>query len=614
MWRCFGVNKKYLYITLRVYAIIFPVIMFIALESINPASSAGLFNDIRAHIFSLLLSVFLLGLMSLAVYSIVGKVVISYGIVALVWLILYIINHFKFMITGGVLVPSDILLAGAATQMAGDDTIRITISFVLRILIFVASFIPLCFVTFDVKFLKRIIILPVVLLTFLVFFTGNFAMSRVFPAFGLLEGTVSERYRDHGLILGFYSEWVRMRNTETPDIHFSDFFIIQHTPPTNVQPNVIVIMSEAFVDPTLMYNLTFSQNPIPNFQRLSQEHLSGRVVVPVFGGGTAGTEFEFLSGLAHEFFGSRFYMPFENMARYFAREHTTALPWLFRNNGYRTIAVHPYYREFYNRHVIYPLIGFDEFITIEDMPSAPIRGDFISDEYFTNRIIEQIILAQEANEPLFLFGISMQNHWCFSPTKYEGLELNVVAESPKLNANQLGYVNSLLQGLFDADKQLGRLVEFVEGLDTPTIIVFFGDHQPILGQHEELIFQSLGFLTHQEEFLWDLEDRVKMFTTPYLVWANYDLNTEPWGDISTFFLGALVAQASGINLNYHYAYILAASEYFRAFTNELYLNPYNNFRAGGWRMAIYPHIMAFRSLWMTNVYGDISGLSQLISP
>ena len=61
-------------------------------------------------------------------------------------------------------------------------------------------------------------------------------------------------------------------------------------------PNIVFVQLESFIDPTLIKEAKFSQDPIPNFRKLSQESLSGNINVPVTGGGTARTEFEVLTG------------------------------------------------------------------------------------------------------------------------------------------------------------------------------------------------------------------------------------------------------------------------------------------------------------------------------
>ena len=594
------------------YVVLYPLLLFIALESINPASSAGLMASPFGNILSILVSVLFLTMFGAFFFGLTGSVSFSYSLVGLIWLIIYVVNHFKLAITGGVFVPTDILVAGAAMAVMEDGSINITFSLVLRILIVIALCVPLFFVRYKLQFRRRLLASWIVAFIFLIFFSGTFAVDHTIPRLRLNKGTISDRYRDNGLIMGFYSALIEHLTPTRVDNRF--LYLLTEEPlysPLVMEPaiqlqqppNVIVIMSEAFMDPTILYNLSFSRYPIPNFRRLSEGNISGNILVPVYGGGTANTELEFIAATPHIFFGSRFYVPFENPSVYFTDPIYSTLPWMFREQGYRTIAVHPFYGDFFNRNDIYPLLGFEQFIAAEDMPYALYKGPFISDEYFTDRIIEQILIAEDADQPLFLFGISMQNHWGFDAMKYDTLDLDVMTDSPYLDSDELQIINSYLQGIFDADKQLGRLADFVESRNTPTIIVFFGDHLPILGLHEDRIFERLGWLTSQDDHLWELEDRIKIFTTPYLVWSNFKLETEDWGDMSAFLLSAHVAYASGINLNRHFHYALNARRHFRGITNELYLDYYGVFHLA-WPHRSDLHVLAFEALWYSKFFGN----------
>src|SRR5690606_16308179 len=72
-------------------------------------------------------------------------------------------------------------------------------------------------------------------------------------------------------------------------------------PLSNRKPHIIMVMSEAFWDPTEMENVEFNQDPLPNFHALQEKYTSGNLLVPVFGGSTANTEFESLTGYSVNF-------------------------------------------------------------------------------------------------------------------------------------------------------------------------------------------------------------------------------------------------------------------------------------------------------------------------
>jgi len=411
-------------------------------------------------------------------------------------------------------------------------------------------------------------------------------------------------YRDTGLVLGFHTAMMQdaaHRRLMAEMVEFSESFL-QYAPVMesrdDVRPNVIVIMSESFADPTTFGDINFSTNPVSNFHRLAQTSISGNVIVPVFGGGTSNTELEFLSGTPMFMMGGGYYIPYASPWRYFSENLYTAMPWLFRDNGYRTVTIHPNYVGFYNRDRVLPRLGFETLIFREDMPNAPIKGRYISDEYFTDRIIEQIIYAEELGEPLFLFGISMQNHWEFFEDKYDDFPTDITATS-SLGAAETGIFNTYLQGIFDADRELGRLIEFIDSRDTPTIVVFFGDHLPILGGHDDVIYYDLGFVSTPHSWDWSLQDRANKFSTPYLVWDNMGLAGDDWGDLSVYFLAANVLRHSGIAINRYWQEVLYLSTYFRALTDNHFLDIYGQFHNLGY-VWYRPYVRAYAGLTYSN--------------
>ena len=598
-------EKKGIQRGLLVYAAIFSVILFFAIESLNPTSTAGLMAQPFANFGIIMLSALFILLASAMVFTFVGSVFWAYALVSAVLGVGYIVNSIKLIIAGQVFVPTDLMIAREAAAVAGFEVITIERVLILRILLVALLHLPLLFLKFCPDFQKRFVAFSGVLAAFLLFFATDFSANRIMPAFGIKnESSLTALYRDVGFIMGFHRAFVEHNARSVVAFGAAqtalDFFggplSAKFLPSNNpdLAPNVIVIMSESFMLPTDIYNLEFSVEPAANFSALAKEHISANVVVPVFGGRTANTEFEFLTGAAQFFMGSAYYIPYNNIEQYFFRDINTAMPHLFRENGYRTVALHPYQKNFYNRDRIYPRLGFDEYICSDSMPNAIQKGWYISDESFTDAIIEQIIYAQNKDTPLFLFGVSMQNHWELWGSKYQDWPLDITAQSHKLSDYELGTVNSFLQGIYDADKQLGRLIDFIEQSQTPTIVVFFGDHMPLIGP-SSAILEELGYISSQHVWLWNENDKEKMFTTPYLVWSNYVNTDEDWGTLSTFLLGARVLQHSGIKLNNYWRSILYTSNYFRGLTENHYIDIYGNFlNLSGVREK--EHIMALQAL------------------
>ncbi|MBO7729622.1 MAG: hypothetical protein J6S31_02060, partial [Lachnospiraceae bacterium] len=74
--------------------------------------------------------------------------------------------------------------------------------------------------------------------------------------------------------------------------------------PLENMPNIIMVQLESFFDITRMDNLSFSRDPIPYFRELMETCNSGYLDVPSIGAGTSNTEFEVLTGMNLDNFGS----------------------------------------------------------------------------------------------------------------------------------------------------------------------------------------------------------------------------------------------------------------------------------------------------------------------
>ena len=60
---------------------------------------------------------------------------------------------------------------------------------------------------------------------------------------------------------------------------------IKKTKEKNTDVNILFLQLETFIDPTEVNFLSFSEDPIPNFRKLSQEYSSGYYKVPAVGAG-----------------------------------------------------------------------------------------------------------------------------------------------------------------------------------------------------------------------------------------------------------------------------------------------------------------------------------------
>ncbi len=277
-------------------------------------------------------------------------------------------------------------------------------------------------------------------------------------------------------------------------------------PDEKARASLILFVSESFSD--LRYvDHEAEVDPLENFNRLRSRFPSFTMISPTFGGSTSNVEFEMLTGLTNAFLPPGA-VPYDH----YLQRATPSLPWTLRRNGYRTIAIHPYHDWFWNRKRAYPLLGFEDFISLEDFTNPEFRGPFVSDAALTEKIIQEI---EGIREPYFLHVISMQNHGVYEPGRYPSDEIAVRGDFPE---EARPAIQTYVTGLRDADRSLARLVEYLASRSEPVILLFCGDHLPSFGV-DQGVYKISGPASHgaAENVL---GDHFKMSSVPCLLWAN----------------------------------------------------------------------------------------------
>lgn len=169
------------------------------------------------------------------------------------------------------------------------------------------------------------------------------------------------------------------------------------------RPDLVVVQSESFFDPREIC-AGIREEVLAEFDQLDSEAwFSGPLSVPAWGANTVRSEFAFLSGANESLLGVHRFNPY----RQICRAKITTLASHLRASGYRTVCIHPYPASFYRRERVFPHLGFDEFIDIQEFSGAERFGPYVSDAAVTSKVRQ--VLA-EADQPLFIFVITMENH------------------------------------------------------------------------------------------------------------------------------------------------------------------------------------------------------------
>ena len=86
------------------------------------------------------------------------------------------------------------------------------------------------------------------------------------------------------------------------------------------------------------------------------------------------------------------------------------------------------------------------------------------------------------------------------------------------------------------------LIDYFSKIEDPTVIVFFGDHQPML---EESFYETLAGKPLTE---WTLAEAQSRYIVPFFIWANYEIDAEENVFTSANFLSELMFEKAGMKL------------------------------------------------------------------
>lgn len=278
--------------------------------------------------------------------------------------------------------------------------------------------------------------------------------------------------------------------------------------------DVVVVLSESFFDPRILPGVSFSENPLDNYDRLLDDpnSYSGLIYTTALGGGTVRPEFALLTGLTTD------YMPDVTTPYWYVDHAFPTYVSNYKDAGYTTLAVHPYDKKFYARNTAYPLLGFDEFYgqeEVAELVEPTYKRSYISDDT-TFQAIQTLVDSQE--DPVFLFAITMENHQPFNALDAEDIHIQV--DCPAMSEASLTALTTYTQGLYDADQMLGSLADWIDSREKPTVLLFFGDHLPTLGSNFSA-YDETGFVDINGEQT--TEDRQLLYSTPFIIYSNREL-------------------------------------------------------------------------------------------
>ncbi|WP_295508723.1 LTA synthase family protein [Accumulibacter sp.] len=272
---------------------------------------------------------------------------------------------------------------------------------------------------------------------------------------------------------------------------YDDALASSVTAATGEPAHLVVVQSESFFDPRRPF-AGIRSDVLREFDALQAEALcSGQVEVSAWGANTVRTEFAFLSGLSGDALGVHRFNPYRRLAR----QGVATVASFLQHCGYRTVCVHPYSASFYDRHKVYPGLGFDEFIDIRSFAGAARSGPYVSDLAVAEKVCA--LLRSASRQPLFVFVITMENHGPLHLEKVLPGDVERFHSTPP--APGCNDLTIYLRHLSNADRMAGMLRAGLEVLPGRGGLCWFGDHVPIMPE----VYRTLGQPGGQTDyFVW----------------------------------------------------------------------------------------------------------------
>lgn len=234
--------------------------------------------------------------------------------------------------------------------------------------------------------------------------------------------------------------------------------------------NVIVLQLESFMDPMLMKGVTYSEDPLKNFREISREGISGQLQIPTFGGGTARSEFEVLTGINLDHMPSGIVPHVTPTGKKVIESMASILDKL----DYSTYAIHNYKGNYYDRNNVFANLGFDNYISMEYMDEVKVNNGVIQDDKMIFDSIKNII--NEGNDKNFIYGITVGTHGPYRENNIK--EEPAIKISGDVNEKYSGRLKDYVNRVNYLDTLIGEFIDYVNKLDKDTLVVMYSDHLP----------------------------------------------------------------------------------------------------------------------------------------
>ncbi len=463
-------------------------------------------------------------------------------------LVVGLTNYFVSNFRGIPVLVQDVMSITTAANVAGGYQYEIDMWVLWAVTLFAASMgVMLGLKPYKGVRLKRRFIPVLIAIAGVIGGYWLFVQSEVVSKSGIQDSQWKPQltYRKNGTALSFMISWKYVK-TEKPKGYSIDK-VKELTKPFKSDktsknaaakkklPNVITIMNESLADFSYDGDLKTTEDYMPYLRALKKDTVRGQLFVSIEGANTANSEFEFLTGNDMAFFAPRA-VPYNNLLKGILPSMTRTL----QMQGYSGCdAYHPYKRSGWNRPNVYASLGFNNFYSEIFYENPEYTRNFISDKTDMRQIVKDFDKTKKTNKnPFYTFNVTVQNHGGYVGQRGT-VDAKVKVKTSGLSTEENNQYMTLAKMSDDAFKEL---VEHFKKVKDPTVIVMFGDHQPPLVEE----FYETLFGKKQSKFT--TEDTANWYSTPYVIWANYDIKEKDDENMSCNYLSSYLMDMIGADV------------------------------------------------------------------
>ncbi len=480
----------------------------------------------ESSLYMPLLNIMPIFALMVVLYYVFANLYVASSASYIVFTILSFLNRYKIIYRDDPVVPADFSLGKEAmniTKGSGYDVETKVV--VLLVLLFILMNLAVFIVNVPKPKKHFRVILPVlfVIVSFFVF-NGVYKSDEVWKKLPMPKSlyNITENYNHKGVVYCFihFINSYEVAKPEGYDKKEIEKYIEEHkidvssvTEKDVKRPNVVMIMGEAFADISRCGAFEFDSeedDPLRHYKRIEEESIiKGYITVSSFGGGTANTEYDVLSGNVTTFLNPTTISSFRTV-----RKPIDTIVNVLNDAGYESVGVHPGAAWFYNRENVYKHFGFKNVVFEDDFVNPMYYGPFISEVDTTKKLFD-IYETRDKSRPLFEYCVTIQNHGSYPNTKYGDRPINKnFTTSVELNDEMRDSFAVYFEGVRDMDIQIGELTEYFRERGEPVVFIYYGDHLPYLVPNKASLRAVDYGITD------DIEGLQMTYKTPYVIWCN----------------------------------------------------------------------------------------------